>query len=132
MLMFSRWLTGGLLVILMGGVGLAHNNPTFREDLLITVAVDASAGGVDGMASETFSLDWPKKTVQLIWRIKADAPADASFDVSQHGETVLRGLTDGTLSNRLQGNGFAITGVKADRSFLVEIYAKVLDRREEN
>ena len=113
-----------------GLTALGHNNPTFREDLLLTVPVSAEPVAGDGKAhSEPFSLDWPKKTVQLIWRVVEPEAAQVNFSVTQDGTPVAEQLGHEATSERLQGDGFTVTDVSgAGADFTLEIYAKVLDR----
>lgn len=118
-----------IVLLLSVGIASAHNNPTFREDLLATIEVAAPTDG-ESAASDVFSLSWPKKTVQLIWRVVADQPSSITFDVSQKGEVVVEQLSHDASSKRLEGDDFSITGVKASAPFQIEIYAKVLDRKK--
>lgn len=117
--------TAGLL--LLAALAQAHNNPTFREDLLLSIVVNAAPNDV-GAHSEPFSLAWEKKTVQLIWRVK-DGPSEVRFSIAQNGAEAATDLSHEALSPRLKGDGFTVVNVSgAEVPFTLEIYAKVLDR----
>lgn len=122
-----------LCISWVGGVDLAkaHNNPGFKEVLLTTIEV--SDQSLDGYAvktfSEPFALDLPKKTIELIWRIKDDAGDEVTFTVAQ-GDTVhAEGLADGSNSRILRDDDVRIVDVVgAAATFTIEIYANVIDR----
>ena len=124
----------GLCAALTAAPALSHNNPTFREELLTTVEV-TPADDPAAPASSPFSLSWPKKTVQLLWRVKDPGPGaeGIGFTVSQDGAPVAEGLKHDASSKRLSGEGFTVTGVSgADSGFVLEVYAKVLDRSQKD
>jgi hypothetical protein len=110
-----------------GATVSAHNNPAFREDLLLTL--DISAEPISENAySQPFTLSWPKKTVQLIWRVISDNPQNVTFAVAQEGTTVLENMQHEDASRRLQGDGLTIVDVSGTGApFKLEVYAKVLD-----
>jgi hypothetical protein len=117
-----------LIVFGLIAPAIAHNNPTFREDLLMTI--DISAEPIEGnVYSQPFSLTWPKKTVQLIWRVIAEKPQAVTFAVAQNGTVELENLQHDDASKRMQGDGLTIVNVTgAQTAFKLEVYAKVLDR----
>ncbi|RAH96747.1 hypothetical protein DLJ53_31275 [Acuticoccus sediminis] len=105
----------------------AHNNPSFREDLIATVPVTCGADGCQDSAA--FALTWEPKTVQLIWRVEGDPGAKAHFAVAQDGKTLAETVADGDATGRFEGKGIQIVGAAGfDANFTVKVYAKVLDR----
>jgi hypothetical protein len=116
--------------LLAGNLASAHNNPNFREELLLTLDVSAEPLAAGSPAhSEPFELDLPARTVELIWRIDGPAAQDITFSVLQDAEVVAEGLGDGSVSRLLRGNGLVIAQVSgADGPFTVEIHANVIDR----
>ena len=113
----------------------AHNNPSFREELLHTLDVsDRPLAAGDGAApaanTAPFVLSPPRRSVELVWRVDAPAAKDAiSFALAQGGKVVAEGLRDGAVSKLLRGDGFAIVDVTgAEGPFTVRIYANVIDR----
>ena len=136
----SRWrralMTMSLIVLGLAG-GLvspqAHNNPGFKEVLLLTVDVHAEpvAEGTIAAYSEPFSLDLPKKTIELIWRV-ADGDADGvTFSVAQGDSLHAEALADGANSRILRGGDIRIVDVAgASGPFSIAVYANVIDRSE--
>ena len=120
-----------LLLFAFSLAASSHNNPTFREDLLLTLDVNAEA--TDGQAFSTpFSVSWDKKTVQLIWRIESPQQDAITFSVAQNGEIVLENIQHDALSKRIEGEGFTIVNVTgAETPFKLMLYAKVLDRSKQ-
>lgn len=112
---------------------LAHNNPSFREELFQAVEVGdrpVTAGAAEPTAP--FALSPPRRTVELVWRVDAPAKDTITFAVAQGDETVVDGIRDGTVSRLLRGDGFAIVDVNgAAARFTVRIYANVIDRSRE-
>lgn len=105
---------------------LAHNNPSFREDLLLSI--DIAESGEDGVYSQPFSLDWEKKTVQLIWRTEPQQ-ANLMFAIEQDGEVVLDDVSHDQATARLKGDNYRIVNVDgAQGEFVLKVFAKVLDR----
>lgn len=124
----QRLIAGFAFVGLLGANAFAHNNPTFREEQILTVAVTPSPGG-DGSNSKPFSVQWPDKTVQLIWRVRDIPPESVRFAVTQNAQEVLTDVGHGSATKRLKGDGIAITRVVgATQEFQIEIFAKILDR----
>lgn len=106
----------------------AHNNPTFREDLLLTIDVD-NEPTADGLYSESFSLEWPKKTVQLIWRVSGADAEKIRFSVSQDSKEIFANIAHDDRTGRLKGDGIAVTGVsESSGPFTISVHARVLDR----
>jgi hypothetical protein len=131
LLAWSMFLTLGLSLALEGDVARAHNNPGFKEVLLITV--DVSDQPLADMAlpshSEAFSLDLPKKTIELIWRIEDAAGEGVVFAVAQEDKLHAEGLTDGANSRILRGGDIRIVNVEgASKPFRLEVFANVIDR----
>jgi len=126
-------LSMALVPILTMGTGIvsAHNNPGFKEVLLMTIEVtsepmlDASRA----VHSEAFNVDLPKKTIELIWRIDDGAVEGITFGVAQ-GETLhAEGLVDGANSRILRGGDVRIVDVQgASGPFSIGVYANVIDR----
>jgi hypothetical protein len=94
------------------------------------MTIDISAEPIEGnVYSQPFSLTWPKKTVQLIWRVIAEKPQAVTFAVAQNGTVELENLQHDDASKRMQGDGLTIVNVTgAQTAFKLEVYAKVLDR----
>ena len=123
---FISQFTGMLLASLLFSFAQAHNNPTLIEQPLAQIQVNPA----NEPASEPFTIDLPKRAIQLIWRV---AGADeASFAVQQNGAEVAADLKHEGTSGRLQGEGFTIAGVSgASAPFTVQIIAKVAQTEAE-
>jgi len=109
----------------------AHNNPGFKEVLLVTI--DVSHQPLEGDAaqsfSEAFSLELPKKTIELIWKVTDDGGEGVVFAVAQADKLHAEGLTNGANSRILRGDDIRIVNVEgADAPFQLEIFANVIDR----
>lgn len=124
------WLLSLVAALIASNVILAHNNPTFREDLLQTIAVDPSAAP----NSEVFSIEWPDMTVQLIWRVVGiDESSPVTLNLLQDGDSVAEFVSPEGATNRFEGEGFSLAVDAGETAFSVELYAKVLDRsKKEN
>ncbi len=123
-----RWVPVLIVAAMLWAPVWAHNNPTFREDLLLTVQVSAQADG-SGAYSQPFSVVWPDNTVQLIWRVRNVESEPVRFSVRQDAAQVLSDLGHQSLSARIKGDGIVITNVVgAAGEFQLDIVAKVLDR----
>ncbi len=109
----------------------AHNNPGFKEVLLITIDVHDQPLSENAAKafSEAFSLDLPKKTIELIWRIADEDGAGITFAVSQGDKLHAEGLVSGANSRILRGGDIRIVNVEGARApFRLEIFANVIDR----
>lgn len=108
----------------------AHNNPSFREELLHTVDVSAGPLAENGAAhTEPFTLSPPKGSVELVWRVDSPARDAITFALARGGEVVASDLRDGAVSKLQRGDGFAIVDVAgAEAPFTVRVYANVIDR----
>ncbi|MEM7043265.1 MAG: hypothetical protein AAF543_10695 [Pseudomonadota bacterium] len=109
----------------------AHNNPNFREVLLVTVDVRAEAivEGAIAAHSEPFTLDLPKKTIELVWRVAEGNADGVTFGVAQGDALHAEGLVDGANSRILKGGNIRIVNVTGSSgAFSIEIYANVIDR----
>lgn len=109
----------------------AHNNPGFKEVLLlrIEVAAEPLSEGAFDVHSEAFSLDLPKKTIELIWRVVEGGGEGVTFGVAQGDSMHADGLTDGANSRILRGDDIRIIGVEgASGALAIEVYANVIDR----
>ncbi|NJM92770.1 MAG: hypothetical protein HC861_09240 [Rhodospirillaceae bacterium] len=135
--LFGRrsWLVTAMVSasMLAAGVppGRAHNNPGFKEVLLTTIEVAAAPleEGAFAVHSEAFGLDLPKKTIELIWRIRGDEAGAITFGVVQGDKRHAEGLGDGGNSRILRGGGIRIVDVEgASAPFTLEVYANVIDR----
>jgi len=118
-----------IALLLVSTLTAAHNNPTFREDLLQTIVVDPTATP----NSSEFAITWSdKKTVQLIWKIvdADDNDVSATLTLSQQGEVVAEITGPEATTDRFEGEGFSLTVAKAEAPFSVELYGKVLDRSQ--
>lgn len=109
----------------------AHNNPGFKEVLLMTIEVKAEP--IDdapfAVHSEAFTIDLPKKTIELIWRIADGAGDGVTFSVAQGDSLNAEGLTDGANSRILRGSEVRIVDVQgASGPISIEVYANVIDR----
>jgi hypothetical protein len=95
----------------------------------IEVADQPLDGYVVKTFSEPFALDLPKKTIELIWRIK-DVDGDVvTFAVAQGDALHAEGLADGSNSRILRGDDIRIVDVVgAAAPFTIEVYANVIDR----
>jgi hypothetical protein len=128
---FRRALPALLLAwLLSASLAFAHNNPKFREELVLTVEVAAEPLAPGSPAhSEPFELALPPRTIELIWRVNGTAADGITFSVIQDAERVAEGLADGSVSRLLRGNGLVIAEVSgAEGPFTVEIHANVIDR----
>ena len=136
----SRW-RRGLMAAPLIAVGLlsglaspqAHNNPGFKEVLLLTVDVHAEpvAEGTIAAYSEPFSLDLPKKTIELIWRVVDGDANGVTFGVAQGDSLHAEALADGANSRILRGGDIRIADVAgAPGPFSIAVYANVIDRSE--
>ncbi len=126
----APWLSSIVAVAMLSMATMvdAHNNPEFREDLLQTIMVDPMASP----NSEAFSIEWPEKTVQLIWRVVGvDESVSITLNLLQDGESVAEFASPEGATNRFEGEGFSLTASDADKAFSVELYAKVLDRSKD-
>lgn len=124
----TAWLLSVVAALIVSNVVLAHNNPTFREDLLQTIAVDPSAAP----NSEVFRIEYPDMTVQLIWRVVGiDESAPVTLNLLQDGESVAEFVSPEGATNRFEGDGFSLSVDTGETAFTVELYAKVLDRSKE-
>jgi hypothetical protein len=134
----ARMLSSGLArrALLSGGLGLlawparAHNNPNFT--LVSLLAVDVAATPLEGGEAFTapFELAPPKRTVELLWRVPAAAPADLRFALLRNGEVVADDLRDGATSRLFRGEGFAIGRVRpAQTEFRLELFASIAEWR---
>jgi len=118
-----------IALLLVSTLTVAHNNPTFREDLLGTIVVDPAATP----NSSDFTITWSdKKTVQLIWKIvdADDNDASATLTLSQQGDVVAEITGPEATTDRFEGEGFSLTVANAKAPFSVELYGKVLDRNQ--
>ena len=109
----------------------AHNNPGFKEVLLLTIDVTAEPMAEDPFTihSEPFSLDLPKKTIELIWRITDSAGDGVTFGVIQGDAPHAEGLIDGANSRILRGGEIRIVDVEGAKGpFSIDVYANVIDR----
>ena len=109
----------------------AHNNPGFKEVLLLTIEVSAEpiAEQPHSAHSEPFSLELPKKTIELIWRIPDGSGTDITFAVAQGDSLHADGLIDGANSRVLRGGDVRIVDVKgASGPFSIDVFANVIDR----
>lgn len=126
----GRWAMGAAVLIAALTVAPAtnaHNNPTFREDRIATVALTCSGGTCQDSAP--FSLALPDKTVQLVWRVDGKAPDGARFAVMQADARLAEGVTDGEATDRFEGDGLKLVDAEGfDGEISVAVYAKVLDR----
>jgi hypothetical protein len=96
------------------------------EGFVQTIAVNPQPGA--GQAnSAAFSLKWPIKTVQLVWRVKSAQPKSIHFAVTQNGAKVAENMEHEGTAGRLGGDGFTITDVSgASELFALEVYANVV------
>ncbi len=120
-----------LLWSLLSDFAKAHNNPKFKEVLLISIDVNHQPleGNTAQFHSEAFSLDLPKKTIELIWKITDGGAEDVVFAVAQAGKLHAEGLTSGANSRVLRGGDIRIIDVEgADAPFQLEIFANIIDR----
>lgn len=102
----------------------AHNNPTFKEELILTIEVQPKPLGDDGRHSQTFALDLPKGTIELIWRL-AEGKAEA-FSIARGGEVVLAGITPGKNTSLVRGADLAVVQVKgAEGPLKLAVYANI-------
>ncbi len=125
---FARSWPVAIILMMLASLSFAHNNPTFREDVLLTLEV-ANNVGDDGTHSKSFALEWPKKTVQLVWEIEGDSADAIRFSVVQQGKEVLTDVASGDRTTRLKGDGLVITKVTgASAPFEMKVLARVLDR----
>ena len=109
----------------------AHNNPGFKEVLLMTIEVTPEPIGEAPFAihSESFSIDLPKKTIELIWRFADGAVDGVMFSIAQGDRLHAEGLSDGENSRILRGGDVRIVDVRgASAPFSIEVYANVIDR----
>ncbi len=109
----------------------AHNNPGFKEVplLRIDVATEPLSEGAFATYSEAFSLDLPKKSIELIWRVVEGEGEGVTFGVGKGDSVHAEGLTDGANSRILRGADIRIINVAgAAGPFTIEIYANVIDR----
>jgi hypothetical protein len=109
----------------------AHNNPGFKEVLLITIDVNHEPLSDDDGRSYSlpFSLDLPKKTIELIWRIAGDDSEGVAFAVAQGDKLHAEGLTSDATSRILRGGDIRIVDVEgAQAAFQLQIFANVIDR----
>ncbi len=120
-----------LLLAAPPSIVTAHNNPGFKEVLLMTIDVMPEPIGDTAFAvhSEAFSVDLPKKTIELIWRLADGADDGVTFSVAQGDNLHAEGLTDGANSRVLRGDDVRIVDVRgASGPFSIEVYANVIDR----
>lgn len=130
-MVLSVTLTLGLPLMLEADFARAHNNPGFKEVLLITIDVNDQplAEGAAPSHSEAFSLDLPKKTIELIWRIAEDEGEGVVFAVAQGEKLHAEGLMNGANSRILRGGDIRVVNVEgASAPFRLEIFANVIDR----
>lgn len=109
----------------------AHNNPGFKEVLLLTIDVTSEPVAAEPFASYSapFGLDLPKKTIELIWRVADGAGANVTFSVAKGDVLHAEGLTDGANSRILRGDDIRIVDVAgATGPFSISVYANVIDR----
>ncbi len=109
----------------------AHNNPGFKEVLLTTIDVNHQplTDGNPMIHSEAFSLDLPKKTIELIWRVADHESDEIMFSVAQGDEVHAEGLVDGANTRILHGDDIRIINVEgAQGPFRLEVFANVIDR----
>lgn len=128
----KKWAAGffGFLLALAAAAGLAeaHNNPSFAEVLLKTVAIDAGASGRN--ASEPFTLELPERSAELVWKVVGDDGGQVRFSLSVDGETVGSDLQSGARSRLFRSKTFTVVDVKSDRPVTIEVYASVLQKAE--
>lgn len=134
----ARWLIGlpllsvlCLLATIPDHLARAHNNPGFKEILLTTIDISDQPMPGDGLQhhSEAFSLDLPKKTIELIWKIEGDGEEGITFAVAQGDKLHAEGLTSGANSRILRGGDVRVVNVEgATAPFRLEIFANVIDR----
>ena len=109
----------------------AHNNPGFKEVLLITIDVSDQPISEDDAKSysDAFNLDLPKKTIELIWKVAGDGGEGLTFAVAQGDKLHAEGLTNGATSRILRGGEIRIVNVEgANGPFQLEVFANVIDR----
>ncbi len=122
-----------LVSALLAGAQMAkaHNNPGFKEVLLlrIEVAADPLSEGAFATYSEAFSLDLPKKSIELIWRVVEGGGEGVTFGVAKGDSVHADELIDGANSRVLRGDDIHIINVAgATGPFTIEVYANVIDR----
>lgn len=117
-----------LIAALMTSWGHAHNNPTFKEQILMSVNVNVDAASKK-LTSLPFELKLPDETVQLRWRIQTRDGADKiTFGVRQGKADLLSGISTDGLTNVVSGPEMIVTNVAGtDRPFTVEIVAKIIN-----
>src|SRR4051794_33621400 len=71
-----------------GPTAFAHNNPQFTETLLQTVSVKVPATGAELASSEPFQLEFPPRTIEMIWKVEGEKADAVSFSVEADGKTV--------------------------------------------
>jgi hypothetical protein len=117
--------------VLNADLAKAHNNPGFKEVLLTTIEVNDQPLSEDSLRrySDAFSLELPKKAIELIWRIADDAGEGIIFAVAQGDKLHAEGLVSGDNSRILRGDDIQIVNVEgASAPFRLEIFANVIDR----
>lgn len=129
--MTRRMLLGmlGCLALLSSGLvtARAHNNPTFVEVLLLSVPIHATAS--DRGESEPFTLDLPKGSTELIWKVVGSDADKVRFSLSVDGEVVAPEMQSGARSKLFRDKTFRVVDVVGGGSDLaVEVYSSVLDR----
>jgi hypothetical protein len=127
------FLAMALVGMLIAGTGApkAHNNPGFKEVLLTTIEVTAEPIETGALAahSQAFSLDLPKKTIELIWRVAGEGADGVGFSIAQGDALHAEGLHDGGNCRILRGGDIRIVDVTgASGPFSIEVYANVIDR----
>jgi len=135
LMIWPIFLALGLSLALEGDAAKAHNNPGFKEVLLITVDVSDQplAPGPLPVHSEAFDLDLPKKTIELIWRVEGLAGEAVVFAVAQADTLHAEGLTDGANSRILRGGDIHIVNVEGARApFRLKVIANVIDRSKKD
>ncbi len=137
-----HWSIISLFVLVLGFFSIlhvnnanAHNNPKFKEVLLMTVDVGHQplADAALEPHSIVFSLDLPKKTIELIWRIVSEDGDGITFAVAQGDKMHAESLTNGASSRILRGDDIRIVNVEgANAPFRVEVFANVIDRSKKS
>lgn len=106
----------------------AHNNPSFRKELLLTVTVPPTPNG-DGVHLQVGPLEVPKKAIELLFSVLSEQKAKIRFDVIGADRVLGEKVQDGGKARLVIPATFTIQNVSgATAPFELEIYANVIDR----
>jgi len=113
-----------------GPTAFAHNNPQFTETLLQTVSVEVPATGAELASSEPFQLEFPPRTIEMIWKVEGEKADAVSFSVEADGKTVATDVHHGKVTPRIKAGQYRLVDIKGVSTPLkIGVFANVMEKK---